>query len=89
MSSYSGANYDRAVQQGQIVNAQLVSPMEPRVKVGNKIVDGKKRDVVAYAYQSAVAGINRGYYTISHLQLLQVHYLQVLTHINLHYCQEQ
>jgi hypothetical protein len=64
-SSYSGGNYDRAVQQGQIVNAQVVSPMEPRVRVGTKIVEGRKKDIVAYTYQAAVAGINRGYYSIS------------------------
>src|SRR5690348_4282080 len=59
-SSYS----ERAVTQGQIVQANVVSPMEPRVKVGTKIVEGRKRDVVSAAYQSMVAGINRAYYTI-------------------------
>jgi hypothetical protein len=63
-SSYTGGNFNRAREQGQIQQAILTTPMETRVRVGSKIIDGRKKDVVAYAYQSAVAGINRAYYTI-------------------------
>lgn len=59
------SNYQRAIDQGQVVLVNQTSPLQMRAKVGSKIVDGKRKDVVAPLYQTVSSGVSRSYYTIS------------------------
>lgn len=58
-------NFERAINQGQVMYATDVTPLKKRVLVGRKTYNGKSYPVLAPEYNAYVSGVNRCLNTLS------------------------